>query len=469
MKGSRKVAILFILIALFTTTANYLSTAPKIILKGASIVFNDVLGYPFIDQNNRTMVPLRICAEAAGAKVGWDNETNTAIVLTESVRVEVPIGSNILYVNGVKIVNDTVSIIRSERTYLPIKAVMESIGYNVSWDNVSKTVVINSKDDFNSTNFSAYDGKNLDKAIYGQSKLGYVKTANSVIYMGKTYKIIKVDGGDLNGIRLANVAVDIGYGSREYWGLTNEFGQLVYVLADEIVLQDDYSEPVNSDGRYYDDEAKVPGTEKIDLDEGHVIADSLGGVANAYNITPQDSVLNQSGDQAYMEKWIRDAGGCLDFFAVISYPNSNTQIPSKYRYTYKLNGELIIDEFENKNPDGTSIAPVQPDTNEDTIKPESVAIIKLDKKAEYITIKNNKAEAVDLTGWRIRSVKGDQWFTFPKFSLNSGKEVVVGDSANNTNVDFHWLDGRGTWNNNEPDPAELYDSAGNLIDKFSDY
>jgi hypothetical protein len=119
----------------------------------------------------------------------------------------------------------------------------------------------------------------------------------------------------------------------------------------QIVPQDENNEPVNTNGRYYDDEAKIPGTERKDLDEGHVIADSLGGVSNAYNITPQNSVLNRHGDQAYMEKVIRDAGGCTDFEAIIIYPDTTTQVPSRYRYTYKINGNTIIDEFDNVNPD----------------------------------------------------------------------------------------------------------------------
>lgn len=165
------------------------------------------------------------------------------------------------------------------------------------------------------------------------------------------YKIIEVDGGNLSGHREPNVAVDIGFGDREYWAFTNEHGQLVKVVAKEVVLQDDSKEPVNSNGRYYSDEAKVPGVESKNLDEGHIIADSLGGVSNAYNITPQNSTLNRHGDQAYMEKVIRDAGGCTDFLAIITYPNTTTQIPSHYSYTYTINGNVVNDEFDNVNPD----------------------------------------------------------------------------------------------------------------------
>ena len=87
-----------------------------------------------------------------------------------------------------------------------------------------------------------------------------------------------------------------------------------------------YTITVNSDGRYYDDEAKVPGTENSNLDEGHAIADSLGGVANAYNITPQDSVLNRHEDQAYMERTIQQVGGETNFKALITYPNTTAQV-----------------------------------------------------------------------------------------------------------------------------------------------
>ncbi|MDS8854818.1 hypothetical protein RLM10_00220, partial [Streptococcus pneumoniae] len=105
------------------------------------------------------------------------------------------------------------------------------------------------------------------------------------------YELVEVDGGDLSGHREANTVVSVGYGDREYWAFTNEHGQLERVVADVIVLQDDSSEPVLDSGRYYSDEAKVPGVESDILDEGHVIADSLGGVSNAYNITPQESTL----------------------------------------------------------------------------------------------------------------------------------------------------------------------------------
>lgn len=174
--------------------------------------------------------------------------------------------------------------------------------------------------------------------------------SGTITYRDVAYTIYEVDGGDTSGERFPNAAVDIGFGERVYWGLTNEYGQLVFVIADQIILQDDSTEPTKN-GRYYSEEAFVPGVEAGDLDQGHVIADSLGGVSNAYNITPQNDILNRYGDQAYLEKHIRDVGGCTDFVAEIWYQDTNTQIPSMYHIEYKVNGELFVSEFENKNPE----------------------------------------------------------------------------------------------------------------------
>lgn len=192
-----------------------------------------------------------------------------------------------------------------------------------------------------------------NKEITDTSNVNKTKPAstNSTEDIFAGYRLIEVDGGNISGHREPNVVVDIGFGDRKYYAFTNEYGQLVKVIAKDITIQDDSKEPVNSNGRYYADEAKVPGVESKTLDEGHVIADSLGGVSNAYNITPQNSTLNRNGDQAYMEKVIRDAGGCTDFVAIITYPNTTTQIPSHYSYTYTIKGNVINDEFDNVNPD----------------------------------------------------------------------------------------------------------------------
>lgn len=50
---------------------------------------------------------------------------------------------------------------------------------------------------------------------------------------------------------------------------------------------------------------------------------------------------------------------------------------------------------------------------EQPLKGSSITISNLDKKAELITIKNNSNQDIDMSGWKIVSVTGDQQYTFP--------------------------------------------------------
>lgn len=290
----------------------------------------------------------------------------------------------------------------------------KSIGFILSLLIIGTTIVYNndtSKENVTVANTTvSYEVKESQAVAKKSSSKTYK-------YKGKPYKIIKVDGGDLSGERQSNVAVDIGFGDRKYWGLTNKYGQLVYVIADKITLQDDKKESVNSNGRYYNDEANVPGTEREDMDQGHVIADSLGGVSNAYNITPQESTLNRHGDQAYMEKVIRDAGGCKNFVATITYPNTKTQIPSKYKYEYTLKGNKIVDEFKNANPDkSSSTTDKKTNTTKNTTK-NTAKNTPSNPKKELARIDKNGNGVVTITeakaaGYKMPIYKGDWLYQY---------------------------------------------------------
>ncbi|MGP4060030.1 DNA/RNA non-specific endonuclease [Halobacillus sp. H74] len=244
---------------------------------------------------------------------------------------------------------------------------------------------------------------------------------NDELFSG--YELIGIDGGDLSGVRESSVVVDIGYGDREYWAFTNEHGQLVRVVADEIILQDDNAEPVLSSGRYYSDEAKVSGVESDVLDEGHVIADSLGGVSNAYNITPQEITLNRHGDQAYMEDAIRKAGGATNFEAVISYSDTDTQIPSMYQYSYTINGNEIVDTFDNVNPDEINESLGLTDSDESSSSDDSIS----DEKGDVSSVDTNGNGQVTIkeakdAGFSM-PITDDHWL-YPYMRDNDGDGMV---------------------------------------------
>lgn len=115
---------------------------PAVLFNGEPMVF-DV--DPFIE-DGRTMVPFRAIFEAADSTVMWDQDTETVIaVKTEpkgTTSIALQIGSSEAFVNGVKVTLDKPALIKDERTFVPLRFVMESLGAKVDWDNDNYSVII---------------------------------------------------------------------------------------------------------------------------------------------------------------------------------------------------------------------------------------------------------------------------------------------------------------------------------------
>lgn len=94
-------------------------------------------------QNNRTMLPIRAVAEAAGASVDYEPETSTAIIEgMYSEEILCPIGASTMSVNAQTYQLDSPSYAKDGRTYLPVRAVSEALNFNVEWDQDTSTVTI---------------------------------------------------------------------------------------------------------------------------------------------------------------------------------------------------------------------------------------------------------------------------------------------------------------------------------------
>ena len=97
-------------------------------------------------QNDRVMVPLRSVFEALGYAVSWNESTMTAIASKGSEQIFVTIGVlNIKHNNGTYISDTAPTIIAIDRTLVPVRAIAETAGCNVTWDDDLLTVNITKK------------------------------------------------------------------------------------------------------------------------------------------------------------------------------------------------------------------------------------------------------------------------------------------------------------------------------------
>lgn len=95
--------------------------------------------------NGRTLIPVRGMSEAMGADVDWDNTDKTVTITKENVAIKLTIDSTTAYLNNEEKTLDTAPVILNGRTMLPARFIAESFGYDVTWDNDNKTILVTYK------------------------------------------------------------------------------------------------------------------------------------------------------------------------------------------------------------------------------------------------------------------------------------------------------------------------------------
>ena len=112
-------------------------------LNGEAIDFADQA--PAIVEG-RVLVPLRAIFEALGASVEWEQKTKTVTSTKNSTTVVMTVGDNTIYRNGEKVLLDVPAQIINSRTMVPARAIAEAFGIGVEWDNVTRTVVLETEE-----------------------------------------------------------------------------------------------------------------------------------------------------------------------------------------------------------------------------------------------------------------------------------------------------------------------------------
>ncbi|MBP8819718.1 MAG: N-acetylmuramoyl-L-alanine amidase [Syntrophomonadaceae bacterium] len=105
---------------------------------------------PPIIENGRTLVPLRAIFETMGASVNWDNNTRTVTSVKNTTTVVLPIGSTRPTVNGQVWPLEVPAKINNGRTLAPLRFVGEAFGGKVDWNSTTRTITMSSPADTSS-------------------------------------------------------------------------------------------------------------------------------------------------------------------------------------------------------------------------------------------------------------------------------------------------------------------------------
>ena len=92
-----------------------------------------------------------------------------------------------------------------------------------------------------------------------------------------------------------------------------------------------------------------------------------------------------------------------------------------------------------------------------------LVIAAVDKRSEFVDIRNDGSAPIDLGGWRLVSEKGNQSCSLGG-TIQPGQSLRIWAMAQDAaQGGFNCQFGDNIWNNSDPDPAVLYDPNGNEV------
>lgn len=119
-----------------------LSLAPAAMATGGIPVYlnGELLDKEGIIVNDRTFLPVRALCEALGYEVDWVNDTRSVVIGAAPEATEKTDAVNI-YLDGNKMENAE-AIIVNDSTFLPVRALCEALGKSVEWNNDKREVYV---------------------------------------------------------------------------------------------------------------------------------------------------------------------------------------------------------------------------------------------------------------------------------------------------------------------------------------
>ncbi len=97
---------------------------------------------PFISDEGRTMLPVRVISETLGCEVGYDGTTGEVTITGDEIEISLTIGDETMTVNGEEIILDSPPVVVDDRTFIPVRAVAESLLLEVDYINEGQRVTL---------------------------------------------------------------------------------------------------------------------------------------------------------------------------------------------------------------------------------------------------------------------------------------------------------------------------------------
>jgi len=115
---------------------------PKMVVNGKEMEVDPGRNTTPVVVKNRTLVPIRAIIESMGGTIGWDSKERRVDITLKDKTIKLWIDKLEGEVNGEKKPLEVAPSIIKERTMLPLRFVTENLGATLEWDQVQRKAVI---------------------------------------------------------------------------------------------------------------------------------------------------------------------------------------------------------------------------------------------------------------------------------------------------------------------------------------
>lgn len=135
--------LLFLFLTLGAAIPTYALEGIKLVIDGETIKTQPA---PLI-VSDRTMIPVRLVSEKLGARVTWNEESRTVLIIKGDRSVQLRIDSRLVEFKGGETpfnICDVPPQIIEDRTFVPLRIVSNALGVSIGWEGKSRTVSVDS-------------------------------------------------------------------------------------------------------------------------------------------------------------------------------------------------------------------------------------------------------------------------------------------------------------------------------------
>lgn len=139
-------------------------------------------------RDDRTFVPIRLVSENLGLNVSW-NEIDKSISLNSpSLKIFMKVDDKKYTINNYKKDMDVAPFIENSRAFVPIRFVSEALGKTVSWNGDTRSIYIDDKNFVGNDSLDKYLDKNKVFKSFVTEKIG--ATPPRLEYANENYSVI---------------------------------------------------------------------------------------------------------------------------------------------------------------------------------------------------------------------------------------------------------------------------------------